>query len=98
MLPQTLPPILPLQTASGYNLDPIPDLAADFGPDIPEEGVGGLLRVGTTGAVGAAFRHWASEAVWGARSHHIFAHLRCLPWSRVGGGHHNHLHRKQPHV
>lgn len=37
-----------MQTSS-YNLDPIPDLPADFGPDIPTElGIEGYLRVGAS--------------------------------------------------
>ncbi len=31
--------------ASGYRIDPIPDMEADFGPEIPSVGLEGMIRV-----------------------------------------------------
>mmetsp|Transcript_28984 Transcript_28984/g.63944 ORF Transcript_28984/g.63944 Transcript_28984/m.63944 type:complete len:201 (+) Transcript_28984:222-824(+) len=31
--------------SSTYNIDPLPDLEADFGPDVPDQGVEGFIRV-----------------------------------------------------
>lgn len=36
---------------NNYTFDPFPDLPADFGPEVPDEGIDGLLRVRTLPAV-----------------------------------------------
>eukprot|EP00878_Enallax_costatus_P019334 GHUV01020397.1.p1 GENE.GHUV01020397.1~~GHUV01020397.1.p1 ORF type:complete len:114 (+),score=18.82 GHUV01020397.1:689-1030(+) len=47
-----------------YTFDPFPDLPADFGPEIPDEGIDGLIRVADPEDACQPFRYRHMHDTW----------------------------------
>lgn len=64
-----------LAQTGGYSFGQIPDLPADFGPPVGDDGIDGLLVVSTAGS-NTSKMNWRCAAVFSLVSSHC-RHMKC---------------------